>query len=150
MKENKFRGRTLDDGNWVYGHHVEFIALTGEGSLKGQITLDNQTKVSCIVDSIGCVHIVKPETIGQYINLNDKNDKGIYDGDYCIDEDGDKYVVEYSQDYGTYVFRVYGRTYYIGENDQEIYHEEDWVESLDSYMPLRSWFEVNGDIHEVI
>ncbi len=59
----KFKAKAFDNDIWVYGYYVEFIALTGEGSLNGQITLDNQTKLHCIVDDVGCVHRVHKDTV---------------------------------------------------------------------------------------
>lgn len=84
MKENKYRGKRIDNGNWVYGSLItDVISLTGEGNLRGQITIDNKTPFVAIVDNVGCVHQVDPETVGQSIGREDRNGQKIYEGDIC-------------------------------------------------------------------
>lgn len=65
-RQNKFRGKSLSTGEWVYGYYVR-ARNAGDTFI-----IDIESGVSIQVD---------PKTVGQYIRDNDKDDKEIYEGD---------------------------------------------------------------------
>lgn len=81
----EFRGKTKYSPQWVFGSLINnVIALTGEHDINGQITIDNKTPFTAIVDGNGCIYEIDPETKGQYIGRKDKNNVKIYDGDKLL------------------------------------------------------------------
>lgn len=70
MREIKFRGKRLDNGEWVVGSYIE--AENRDRSIAHQIIPYKDGLV---------VREVDPATVGQYTGLKDKNGREIYEGD---------------------------------------------------------------------
>jgi len=75
----KFRGKRKDNGERVKGDLLRNkISLTGEGKINGQITIDNKTTFTAIVDSDGVLYEVYPESVGMSILRKDKHGVEIF------------------------------------------------------------------------
>lgn len=125
MREIKFRGKRVDNGEWVYGYLVcgEFI---GSIIMTGEYHANSRSE-----DSDGFTNYeVIPETVGQYAGLQDKNNKDIYEGD----KTKRGYVIMWSERLALFC-EHYFRKYY-----------KDWSEV--SYPLDSDSIEIVGNIYE--
>ena len=83
MNEILFRGKRIDNGEWVEGYFVNLWLMHYQ---KYQPIITDNNAVSYDVDS---------STVGQYTGLCDKNGKKIFEGDIVAIERGWNETVKY-------------------------------------------------------
>ena len=86
-REILFRGKRIDNGEWVYGQYAYLLNARTE---------DGEPIKHMIVDGTPFGQTVDPSTVGQYTGLTDKNSKKVFEGD-ILKWDSDEYGSEYNE-----------------------------------------------------
>lgn len=130
MREILFRGKRLDNGEWVEGWYQPETTIKHWDGIQETVGVTIAYKVE---DGFLEDTLVDPPTVGQYTGLTDKNGKRIFEGDIV---EGADFTAE-DGGYGVVSFDD-GAFEIIGNNCCGTFHE--------NYRG--SDFEVIGNIHD--
>ena len=139
MREILFRGKRVDNGEWVYGDFIENQGSCYIYTASDTTTIPIPSNEQII--SVICNKII-PETVGQYTGLTDKNGKKIFEGDII------KYKNTDGIKFNGVALTVIGKVVYNEKNASFAISGKDKIGAkYYDYFPIKN-IEIIGNIHD--
>lgn len=143
MREILFRGKRVDNGEWVYGFLFQYKAGQvgiGKAQMTTEVTYSEPEYNDfehINVWSLYCPKVI-PETVGQYTGLTDKNGTKIFEGDIVTTDIARPYLIVEFRD-GCFMFNC-------NDGDKDYY--DIMLPILDEQQTVYKHGEVIGNIHD--
>lgn len=117
MREIKFRGKRIDNGEWVYGYYInQYVGECNEATGAWEDVLRSFILKESHEDySFENTHRVDPQTVGQYANIQDDDGNDLYEGNIV---DGQAIACN-----GGFKYR--GKVIFYKQNNVHGWHVED-------------------------
>lgn len=131
MREILFRGKPMDDNEWIYGGALHQTDCYGDKVDMWFIIDGTETHDYDIGEPIRVI----PETIGQYTGLTDKNGKKIFEGD----------IVRLVYNADEHIYQV---VYDVSELDFKATNGKEEYRNNFQYLTCCDEVEVTGNIHD--
>lgn len=132
MREIKFRGKTINGNEWIYGPTISQGTIKRKANKWFMEVAENKWKG------------LQPNTLGQYTGLKDKNGKEIYEGDILKHSYWDRAPLD--------VYQQGGKDEYIEEILIVKYSVESGRYHSDLFTDIDIWIcedsEVIGNIYD--
>ena len=143
MREILFRGKRIDNGEFVYGYVGVF---KGKTQIYVPFTEEEEKEnEGHIFSAIGGLWFtVHPETVGQFTGLTDKNGKKIFEGDIVNTYNGTKTLKELEK-------ISYKGISFIGVIKWNLTEARFYLEHLDGikwHLKNDRFYEIIGNIHD--
>jgi len=135
----KFRGKRLDNGEWVYGFYLE-TQMSGVFILGSEIETKKRKDGITMRDKLW-QHEVLPESVGQWTGLVDKHGKEIFEGDMVKAENTQNVgEIKYVHEHGS--FLVYSH------DENGAYYEYLDIGLCEKYFEVIGNVFDNGDLYD--
>ena len=135
----KFRGKRLDNGEWVYGFYLE-TQMSGVFILGSEIETKKRKDGITMRDKLW-QHEVLPESVGQWTGLVDRHGTEIFEGDMVKAENTQNVgEIKYVHEHGS--FLVYSH------DENGAYYEYLDIGLCEKYFEVIGNVFDNGDLYD--